>query len=97
MYKRQDLSLAYQFGYVYQHFSDATNAEFVADATRGVIPSYHVQDVSVSYYYKWFRFSAGLNNLTNERYFTRRATAYPGPGIIPADGRSYYVGFAFKL
>ena len=93
----RNLKLAYQFAYTATHFSDATNAEFVADATRGIIPRYSVQDVSLSYELKRFRFSAGVNNLTNASYFTRRAAAYPGPGIIPADGRNLYCGVRVKL
>ncbi|MFK7807561.1 MAG: TonB-dependent receptor family protein [Saprospiraceae bacterium] len=89
--------LAYQINYVEQHFSDATNAVFVADATRGIIPSYQVQDISISYDYKVFNIQAGVNNLLDERYFTRRAAAYPGPGIIPSDGRGYYAGVKIQI
>ncbi len=89
--------MAYQFSYVAQHFSDATNAVFVANATRGIIPSYQVQDISFSYHYHRFRLQAGSNNLTNEAYFTRRATGYPGPGIISADGRSFYLTLGIRL
>ena len=81
---------SYQYAYTGQHFSDASNAEFVVNATRGIIPAYHVQDLSCSYTFNRFKFQFGINNLSDERYFTRRAAAYPGPGIIPADGRSIY-------
>jgi Fe(3+) dicitrate transport protein len=40
---------------------------------------------------------AGLNNLTDQKYFTQRADEYPGPGIIPSIGRNFYVGFSIKL
>ena len=43
-------------------------------------------DLTASYTYKQLTFSTSLNNLTNNMYFTRRATGYPGPGIIPAEG-----------
>ncbi len=39
----------------------------------------------------------GINNLTDERYFTRRAGGYPGPGILPADGRTFYVSAGIKF
>jgi hypothetical protein len=29
-------------------------------------------------------------NFTNNSYFKRRATGYPGPGIIPSDTRTFY-------
>jgi Fe(3+) dicitrate transport protein len=93
----QDFKLAYQFNFVSEHFSDATNAEFVSDATRGIIPSYQVQDLSLSYVIGIFDLQAGVNNLLDARYFTRRAAAYPGPGIIPSDGRSFYGGIAVRL
>jgi len=40
----------------------------------------------------------GVNNLSNEHYFTRRAGGYPGPGLLPADGRTFFatVGFVLK-
>ena len=88
---------AYQFTFVGEHFSDATNAEFVSDATRGTIPSYHVQDLALSYEIKRFQFQAGINNLMDTKYFTRRASGYPGPGIIPSDGRSFYTTVAVKF
>jgi Fe(3+) dicitrate transport protein len=85
------------YTYVYEQFSDATNAEFVVDATRGIIPSYQVMDASVSYSYRNYRLQMGVNNLADTRYFTRRATGYPGPGIIPAEARSFYVGLRVIL
>jgi len=36
------------------------------------------------------KLEAGINNFTDNKYFTRRASGYPGPGIIPSDFRSYY-------
>lgn len=92
-----NFKLAYQINYVEEHFSDATNAEFVADATRGIIPAYQVQDLSIAYEFKVFNIQAGVNNLMDEQYFTRRASGYPGPGIIPSDGRGYYVGLKIQL
>ncbi len=87
----KNLRASYQFSRVAEHFSDATNAVFTNDATRGLIPTYTVQDLSFSWMYRRFKVQAGVNNLTDARYFTRRAATYPGPGIIPADGRSFYV------
>jgi Fe(3+) dicitrate transport protein len=51
----------------------------------------------MSYDWKMFRFQTGINNLTNSMYFTRRAAAYPGPGIIPSDGRNFYFGVRVTL
>lgn len=92
-----ELRASLQYGFVNEHFSDATNAEQVANATRGIIPSYHILDLSVDYQWKWLGVSGGINNLTDSHYFTRRTSSYPGPGIIPAQGRNYYIGLNFNL
>jgi Fe(3+) dicitrate transport protein len=40
---------------------------------------------------------AGVNNLEDIRYFTRRAGGYPGPGALPADGRNFFVAIGAKF
>lgn len=40
---------------------------------------------------------AGINNLTDASYFTRRAGGYPGPGALPADGRTFFISLGAKL
>ena len=42
-------------------------------------------------------FEAGVNNLFNEKYFTRRATGYPGPGIIPSAPQNSYLTIQIRL
>jgi Fe(3+) dicitrate transport protein len=54
-------------------------------------------DAGLSYQFKQFKLEASVNNLANEIYFTRRATGYPGPGILPSDGRSFYFTLQVKL
>lgn len=93
----KNFKATYQFSYLGEQFSDATNSIFNPSAVTGLIPSYHVMDFSLSYTYKFMKFAAGVNNLTDERYFTRRAAAYPGPGIIPATARSFYLSVGAKL
>ena len=64
----------------------------------GIIPSYFVIDVNGGYTFsEMLQLKAGVNNLTNNMYFTRRATAYPGPGIIPADGINFYLTLNVSL
>ncbi|MBT9392790.1 TonB-dependent receptor [Hymenobacter sp. NST-14] len=89
--RRGPLKLAYQYAYTSRQFTDATNSLREPTAVFGEIPAYWIMDLSGSYEYKFLKLEAGLNNLTDNRYFTRRATAYPGPGIIPADARSFYL------
>jgi Fe(3+) dicitrate transport protein len=96
-FQRGGLRASYLLTHVRAHFSDATNATFVANATRGTIPTYTVMDVSASYTFDRFRLQAGVNNLADVSYFTRRATGYPGPGIIPAEPRRFYLGLRVQL
>ncbi|MCT4663637.1 MAG: TonB-dependent receptor [Flavobacteriales bacterium] len=89
-YKNWSTSLVYS--YTGEQFSDAQNSK-VSDnrALTGLIPSYHIVDWNMKYQTKnqWI-FSSGVNNVLNSRYFTRRASGYPGPGIIPASPRNFY-------
>lgn len=96
-YKRSGFRSTLQGSYVGEHYTDATNAVRVAGAVNGIIPSYRVMDFSVGYTYKMFTLEASCNNLLNAMYFTRRADSYPGPGIIPSDGRSLYVTLGIKI
>lgn len=90
-----------QLTYLSQQFTDASNAEQDRNdnqsGIQGAIPAYSVMDLSLSYRFKKFRLETGLNNLLNNRYFTRRATGYPGPGIIPSAPRTFYVALQVKL
>ena len=83
-----------QFTYVSSQFTEANNSKTDAnDNTYGIfgeIPAYYVADVSASYKWRKWKLEAGITNLTNNSYFTRRATGYPGPGIIPSDNRTFY-------
>ena len=92
-----NFSISYQYSYTHEHFSDATNATNVSNAVIGIIPSYLTMDLSAKYTYKKFQFEAGINNLTDESYFTRRASGYPGPGILPSPPRNLYLGIQLKI
>lgn len=96
-FKRNNLKLAYQYAYTADQYTDAANSELEPTAVVGKIPAYWVMDLSGSYTYKWLTLETGINNLTDNCYFTRRATGYPGPGIIPSDARSYYITLQLKL
>jgi Fe(3+) dicitrate transport protein len=97
-YKYKKLSATYQVAYTSSQFSDATNAVFTPSAVDGIVPAYTVMDFSASYKLsKIFSLEGSINNLANAKYFTRRADSYPGPGIIPADGRGYFLTLQVKL
>ncbi|MEO0902970.1 MAG: TonB-dependent receptor, partial [Bacteroidota bacterium] len=91
-----------QYTYISEQFTDATNASPLFSnapgaGVIGTIPSYDIMDISLSYTYKKFRLEAGINNVLDNSYFTRRATGYPGPGIIPAEPRTFYTTLQVKL
>ena len=98
-YKNFESSL--QLTSISKQFTDAQNsliAPFGDDKSGlvGPIPSYSVVDVTMSYAYKQFKINAGINNLFNKAYYTRRATGYPGPGIIPSVGISPFITVVFE-
>lgn len=74
-------------------FTDSGNT--VAPSTNaqtGLLDGYEILDFSSEYkFYKKYNLRAGMNNLLNTEYATRRAGGYPGPGILPGEGRSFYV------
>ncbi|MDX5338675.1 MAG: TonB-dependent receptor, partial [Cyclobacteriaceae bacterium] len=98
-YRYGKFSMTWQMSDISETFSDASNTvEPNAAATVGLIPAYQVQDLSASWnVWKQHSLKAGVNNLTDERYFTRRAGGYPGPGIMPADGRTFYLTLGLKF
>lgn len=93
----KDLKITYQYAYTSEQYTEATNAKLTTSAVDGLIPAYSVMDLSLAYTYKWASLSVGANNLLDSYYFTRRADGYPGPGIIPSDGRSIYLTLGIKL
>ena len=96
-YSYKNLSISYQFSYNKEQYSDATNATFQNNAVVGIIPSYSIMDFSLKYLYKKIQLETGINNLTNQKYFTRRAVGYPGPGIIPSMPRNFYLCMQIKV
>lgn len=96
-YAYKKFGLTYQYSYVADQFSDATNAVSSSAGIYGIIPAYSVMDLSANYTYKITGISAGINNVGNSKYFTRRAEGYPGPGIIPADPFNLYFTLRVKF
>lgn len=98
-YGKSNFSITYQLSAIGKSYADATNTEIAnAAATTGLIPAYRVQDLSASIkFLKYYNVKAGLNNLANAKYFTRRAGGYPGPGLMPADGRTFYLSAGIKF
>ena len=87
-----------QYSYLSSQYTDAQNS-VAADptATVGLLPAYGVLDWSLSYERKWLKLEGSVNNVTNKMYATRRASGYPGPGLLTADGRGFYLTVSVKL
>jgi len=90
-----------QYTYVSKQFTDASNAEQNVNdnqsGIRGEIPAYNVTDISLSWTLKNITLESGINNIFSSTYFTRRATGYPGPGIIPSPPRTFYATVQIKI
>jgi Fe(3+) dicitrate transport protein len=88
-----------QISYTSGSFSDANNTVLpTGNAQNGWIPAYTVIDATLSLPIdKYWSVSMGVNNLLNEVYFTRRAGGYPGPGAMPADGRTWFITLKSQL
>jgi Fe(3+) dicitrate transport protein len=80
-------------------FTDANNTTTPsANGVTGLLDDYRVFDLSTEYrFLKNYNIRAGINNLLNEEYATRRAGGYPGPGILPGEGRTFYISVGAKL
>ena len=97
-YGYKNLTLNIQFSYVSEQFTDSSNAvEGNLSGVIGVIPAYELVDLSGAFKLNKFKLEFGVNNTLNEAYFTRRATGYPGPGIIPSPGRNFYLSTQYKF
>ncbi|HZY79379.1 MAG TPA: TonB-dependent receptor [Cyclobacteriaceae bacterium] len=96
--KLKGLRSTFQVTHVSEQFSDANNTTFVTTGAVGVIPAYAVCDWSFNYeFLKSYHIGGGVNNLTDAVYFSRRINMYPGPGILPGDGRTVYVTVGAKF
>ena len=93
-----DFTTSLQYSYISEQFTDATNAkESNLSGVIGAIPAYDILDIGCSYSLGDFTFDAGVNNLLDNAYFTRRATGYPGPGIIPSPPQNVYLTVGLKF
>jgi Fe(3+) dicitrate transport protein len=89
----------FQYSYVGESFSDPLNTITQQQmGAKGIVPGYGLFDLNTT-----LRFSnsiilrAGINNLTNKQYFTKRPLFYPGPGVWSSDGRSFVVSLGIKI
>jgi Fe(3+) dicitrate transport protein len=98
-YKLKGFCATYQLNKVSEAFADALNTVAPnAAATVGLIPAYSVSDLSFGYSGKEnYTLQVGVNNLFDESYFTRRSGGYPGPGLLPSNGRTFFFTFGIQI
>ena len=98
-YSYKKLTANILYNYVSEAFSDANNTvTAVATGVNGLIPSYQVVDIAGTYKFsERYSVKGGISNLFNEKYFTRRAGGYPGPGILTAEPRNFFLTIVAKF
>lgn len=85
--------------YTSSSYSDALNTETAPPSgAKGFTPGYSIWDINTSLKAgSHLSIRAGISNVFNNQYFTKRPVFYPGPGIWPSDGRSMYVTVGIKF
>lgn len=98
-YYLKGFSASVQMSSVDDVFTDAANTEKPnATGTIGKLNGYQIIDAVVTFkFMEKYNIKAGVNNLTDEKYATRRAGGYPGPGILPGNGRTFFVSFGVSF
>lgn len=99
-YSLKTFSATFQYSSTSEIYTDALNTELPnATAQIGKIEGYSVMDFSCAYHFfkEQCNVKAGINNLTDEVYATRRSGGYPGPGLLPGNGRTIYFGFGVNF
>ncbi|SKC00088.1 TonB-dependent receptor family protein [Dyadobacter psychrophilus] len=97
LYKK--LSLTCQYSYVSANFANPLNTvEPSANGTIGKVPGYGLLDLNATWHISGnYTLRAGINNITDKQYFTKRPTMYPGAGVWTSDGRSFGLSFGIKI
>ena len=91
-----NVSLSFLYSYTAESYADALNTTIpTLNGSAGLVPSYGLLDINTSWKISLsggatqLKLRLNINNVTNEKYFTKRPQFYPGPGIWPSDGRSF--------
>ena len=96
--KFNSLSVSMLYSYTAESFSDPLNTVTPnAIGTIGLVPAYGLLDLNASYRVNKLTFRLSVNNITDEQYFTKRPTFYPGPGVWSSDGRSVVLTVGINL
>lgn len=92
-------SISTLYSYTSETFADALNTRNPSiTGAVGLVPSYGLLDLNYTYKFsKVVTIKASLNNITDNKYFTKRPLFYPGPGIWPSDGRNGNISLIIKI
>lgn len=94
-YSVKNISATLYYSVTGASWSDANNtAATKTNPSVGYVPSYSIMDFALSYkYLDKYNIRVGVNNLTDNKYFTRRTESlvYLGKGVLPGDGRSVFI------
>ncbi|MFT3748440.1 MAG: TonB-dependent receptor [Agriterribacter sp.] len=98
-FRYHKLSISALYSYVSETYADALNTKMPnAIGSLGVVPAYGILDLNSTFHIsRHFEIRVNINNLANKKYFTKRPSFYPGPGIWPSEGRSFNSVFSFRL
>ena len=97
--KFKKFSISTLLSYTSETFADALNTVVPsANGSVGLVPSYVLLDVNASFrLLKNVSIRLNINNLADTKYFTKRPTFYPGPGVWSSDGRSLTATVGMKF
>jgi len=98
-WNKNNFSATLQYKMSGKIFTDANNTVTPSEnGVTGLLDQYNVLDLSAEYkFLKNYNLRGGINNLTDEMYATRRAGGYPGPGILPGEGRTFFISIGVKF
>lgn len=97
-YKKFSISALYS--YTSSSFADPLNTVKPAATTGavGLVPAYNILDLNAGYRFsRNLELKVNVNNATNNQYFTKRPTFYPGPGVWPSEGRNCSATLSVRL
>jgi Fe(3+) dicitrate transport protein len=98
-WSNENFSATLQYKVSGKIFTDANNTvKPSANGQTGILDGYNIADFSSEYkFLKNYNIRSGINNLFNKNYATRRSGGYPGPGILPGEGRTFYISIGAKF
>lgn len=99
-YKYRRMSFSVLYSYTSETFADALNTVVPPASTGavGLVPSYRLFDVNTAFrIFQNLDLRLNINNLFDKKYFTKRPSFYPGPGVWPSEGRNMNASFILRL